>query len=773
MDHSQDKKLNNVESDVQDLKSARKAEQVRRRMEEEELIRRARKAAEKMQKDNQFSDRIPSRPRIIEPVVPQKEEVKKPEPEFVPEFEPFRQDTVELEESLPDDVTLESKEEAPVSNKPVPERKQKKKESAERTPRSAEVLSGRATAVRLILGLILIIGISALITYMALLLQQAPSDGIKTLNQPFDVLFLNYLPIALTMLVLTLALWNVGYGGGLTAFIWLAMALANTLKIQARDEALAFQDIFLLKEGLSATRHYALHVPVLLIFLSANLVLVLFFLGRVFRSRKRMKRYWPVRIISTVLAVILAVTVVKLPMASKDRFESFDIENEFYVTGIYNQLGFPYCFTYYMTKNNAVRPDNYSENSARNFETEPAYGQGKDVNVIVVMNESFTDLSDNEIFNYPASEDPLKNYHALQKDENAFSGHIVVHWIGGGTANTEYDVTTGMQTEMLDSSSASAFRYVKNDTASIFRVFNGDGYRTMFIHPGDAWFYNRENVYPRLGAQEVLFTDDMKGLEMKGEWVTDDSLADYVFQEFEDTVEKGDNLFAYVTTIQNHMSYDYGKYGDGYTFKKVYTDKEVSYDNRAYLPVYMEGIYDADASLKKMTDYFSQREEPVVLVFFGDHFPALGADREVYKELGLPMADETGNSSDDPFCAYEPPYLVWANDSAAEELDFEKTVKSLDLPEDGIISANYLGAVLLELTGRGEEDSFFQYLNEMRRELPVVSGGRYKDADGNIITKLSEDQKELVSKLQRWSYYRLTNQYRASKGGLIIDEGSE
>lgn len=773
MDHSQYKKLNNVESDVQDLKSARKAEQVRRRMEEEELIRRARKAAEKMQKDNQFSDRIPSRPRIIEPVVPQKEEVKKPEPEFVPEFEPFRQDTVELEESLPDDVTLESKEEAPVSNKPVPERKQKKKESAERTPRSAEVLSGRATAVRLILGLILIIGISALITYMALLLQQAPSDGIKTLNQPFDVLFLNYLPIALTMLVLTLALWNVGYGGGLTAFIWLAMALANTLKIQARDEALAFQDIFLLKEGLSATRHYALHVPVLLIFLSANLVLVLFFLGRVFRSRKKMKRYWPVRIISTVLAVILAVTVVKLPMASKDRFESFDIENEFYVTGIYNQLGFPYCFTYYMTKNNAVRPDDYSENSARNFETEPAYGQGKDVNVIVVMNESFTDLSDNEIFNYPASEDPLKNYHALQKDENAFSGHIVVHWIGGGTANTEYDVTTGMQTEMLDSSSASAFRYVKNDTASIFRVFNGDGYRTMFIHPGDAWFYNRENVYPRLGAQEVLFTDDMKGLEMKGEWVTDDSLADYVFQEFEDTVEKGDNLFAYVTTIQNHMSYDYGKYGDGYTFKKVYTDKEVSYDNRAYLPVYMEGIYDADASLKKMTDYFSQREEPVVLVFFGDHFPALGADREVYKELDLPMADETGNSSDDPFCAYEPPYLVWANDSAAEELDFEKTVKSLDLPEDGIISANYLGAVLLELTGRGEEDSFFQYLNEMRRELPVVSGGRYKDAAGNIITKLSEDQKELVSKLQRWSYYRLTNQYRASKGGLIIDEGSE
>lgn len=771
MDHSQDKKLNNVESDVQDLKSARKAEQIRRMMEEEELIRRARKAAEKMQKDNQLPGRASSSRRAERPVVTEQEAPKTPIMGSAPAVDPFQMDPIE--EELQDEIVFAKTDEIPEVRNPVPEKKSKKTGHALRPPKGTDVLTNREVIFRLFFGVVLVIGISALITYLSLLLQQAPSDGIKTLNQPFDVLFVNFLPIALTMLVLTLAFWNIGYGGGLTALLWLAMSLANTLKIQARDEALAFQDIFLLKEGLSATRHYALHVPVLLIFLSANLVLLLFFLGRVFRPRKKMKKYWPVRIISTLLAVILAVVIVRFPLASKDRFEGYDIENEFYVTGIYNQLGFPYCFTYYMTKNNAVRPDNYSENSARSFESEPSYGQGKDVNVILVMNESFTDLSDDEIFNYPASEDPLKNYHALQKEDNTFSGRIVVHWIGGGTANTEYDVTTGMQTEMLDSSSASAFRYVKNDTASIFRVFNGDGYRTMFIHPGDAWFYNRENVYPRLGAQDVLFTDDMKGLEMKGEWVTDDSLADYIFQEYEDTVDKGDNLFAYVTTIQNHMSYDYGKYGDGYVFKKVYTDKEVSYDNRAYIPVYMEGIYDADASLKKMTDYFSQREEPVVLVFFGDHYPALGADREVYKELGLPMADETGNSSDDPFCAYEPPYIVWANDAAAEELDFEETVKSMDLPEDGIISANYLGAVILELTGRGEEDSFFQYLNEMRRELPVVSGGRYKDADGNVITKLSEAQQELVEKLRRWSYYRLTNKYRKPKGGLIIDESSD
>lgn len=804
MKYTQNPKQNNVTEETRDLKSVRKAEQVRRRMEEEELIRKARQAAEKLQQSSQLNTGSSSRP--VSKTDVSKESRKKevhtagviPEPkrpesldiqvDFEPRDEerPVFAETDETERATIETISgeedkrkvsagIKEKTEGAEGRGTVPGRAKARKANVSAPVnriKTKESLSYGGLALQFILSLLVIIAVSALITYLALLLQPEPAEGIKTLQQPFEVLFLNFLPIALTMLLLSLFMWNVGYAGGITALLWFSMAVANTLKIQARDEALAFQDIFLLKEGLSATQHYVLHVPVGLIFLAANLVLILFFLGRIFLPRKKPRNYVTIRVVSTVLAAILMIAVIRIPMASKERFESFDVENEFYVTGVYNQLGFPYCFTYYLTKNNAVRPENYSESTAKSYEKSTVSGKGKDVNIIMVMNESFTDLSDYEIFHYPSSEDPLKNFHALSEESNTYAGHIVVHWIGGGTANTEYDVTTGMQTEMLDSSSASAFRYVKNDTDSIFRVFNSDGYRTMFIHPGDAWFYNRENVYPRLGTQEAIFLDDMDDLEYKGEWATDDSLADYTFQKYEETLSEGKNLFAYITTIQNHMSYDYGKYGDGYTFKKVYTDKKVSYDNRAYLPVYLEGVSDADQSLKKMTDYFSGRDEPVVLVFFGDHFPALGPDREVYKELGLPIADETGNSSDDPFCAYEPPFIIWVNDAAAEELDFEKTIQSLDLPEDGVISANYLGAVLLELTGREEEDSFFQFLNEMRRELPVVSGGRYKDAEGNIITKLSEAQQKLVDKFQQWSYYRLTHPYKSSKK-LIIDNGSE
>lgn len=773
MDKNQTSKLNNTEIEEVDLKSVKKAEQIRSRLEEEDLVNKARAAAAKLQEKNQLSG-VYSGQKKAEPVSEDPlfsdNVVDDNEASSVPEG---KQEDVWVTYVREEAQTEEAVEETAVPDAKTVKASKKPRKKTEKRPSDKGPMTTRELILNLAGSLLLIVALSALITYLALLMQSSPADGVKTLAQPFGVLFLNFLPIALTMLVISLLFWNVWVGGGLTALAWLAMALANTLKIQARDEALAFQDIFLIKEALGAARHYSLNVPIFLIFLSANLVLLLLFLGRILRKQRRPKHHLAIRVIGTVLAAAIAITVIRYPMASKERFERFKVENEFYVTGLYNQLGFPYCFTYYLTKNNAVRPEGYNEAEVQELDTAPEYGKGKNVHVIFVMNESFTDLSDNEIFDYPASEDPLKNFHTLSKSDNAYAGHIVVHWFGGGTANTEYDVTTGMQTEMLDSTSASAFRYVKSDTDSIFRVFNGDGYRTMFMHPGDAWFYNRENVYPRLGAQEVLFTEDMgDDVEYKGDWVTDDFLADYIFQQFEDSVDKKEKLFAFVTTIQNHMSYDYGKYGDGYVFKKVYTDKEVSYDNRAYLPVYLEGIYDADESLKKMTDYFQKQDEPVVLVFFGDHYPALGPDREVYKELGLPMADETGNSSDDPFCAYETPYLVWANDAAAEELDFEEAVKDLDLPEDGIISANYLGATILELTGRNEEDAYFEFLNELRRELPVISGGRYKDAQGNVITKLSPSQQELVDKLRKWSYYRLTTTFHPQKS-LIIDSGSE
>ena len=130
----------------------------------------------------------------------------------------------------------------------------------------------------------------------------------------------------------------------------------------------------------------------------------------------------------------------------------------------------------------------------------------------MVMDEAFSDITDSDAFAFTAENDPLPNLHALREDPHAVAGHIVVPGFAGGTANTEFDVLTGMQTNALAAGTTSSFRVVNRNLDSLFRVFGGDGYHTSFFHPGDDWFYNRENVYRWFGAEETVFADQMEAL---------------------------------------------------------------------------------------------------------------------------------------------------------------------------------------------------------------------------------------------------------------------
>ena len=285
--------------------------------------------------------------------------------------------------------------------------------------------------------------------------------------------------------------------------------------------------------------------------------------------------------------------------------------------------------------------------------------------------------------------------------------------------------------------------------------FSGQHPRTC-IHPGDNWFYNRENVLRWMGTDETVFVNQMKELEMKGRWVTDDYMAGSIEEMFEGAVAQGKLLCNYTTTIQNHMSYTADKYGPDYSYPDVPLTVEVSPETETLLKVYIEGARDADAMLGRLVDYFSDREEPVVLAFWGDHLPYLGDNMLAYRELGTEVALPDGEKQD-PFCAYETPFVIWANDSAASTLDWEQRAESLDLPESGQLSASFLGATLLELTGRGQETPWFSFLNELRREAPVVQKQRCLLSDGRYVTaeELDESLQEQISAWRQWSYYKL------------------
>ena len=593
------------------------------------------------------------------------------------------------------------------------------------------------------------------------------------------LIVLNALPVGLLLLTFAFLFRNVFYSGALVNFFVCALSLANRVKIEVRDEPVFPRDFSLLREVGSAIQSYDIRYPVKAIAVVVLTTALLVGLGVLFPSRpvsfaalkaKLTKRDaaaafpgrgWPERIVGAVLSFGVLTALIFTVYASNDLYNSFRVSNAYYVPAVFNELGFPYCFCHQFTTYPVDKPEGFSKSEAAGWETGEQSGLGKDVNIIMVMNEAFSDITDDSMFNWAEGDDPLSNLHALQNDPHALTGHIVVPGFAGGTANTEFDVLTGMQTNALSDTTTSAMRVINRNLDSLFRVFDADGYRTSFYHPGDAWFYNRENVYRWLGAEHEVFAKDMKDLEYKGRWVTDDYMAGLIEEEFETAVSEGRPLFNYTTTIQNHMSYTADKYGEGHTFAPVSVTADISDETRTMLEVYTEGVRDADAMLGRLTAYFAERSEPVVLVFYGDHLPYLGDNQKGYAELGSEVAIAE-NDRTDILCSYKTPYVIWTN--AADALDWEAAAKQLALPEDGTVSAAFLGSVLLDLTDRAGESPWFDFLSSLRRIAPVVQKKTYILADGSVLPQrilneqtdeASMELKDAVRKWRCWSYYKL------------------
>lgn len=586
-------------------------------------------------------------------------------------------------------------------------------------------------------------------------------SGVQLLQLPV-LLVLNALPIGLTLLAGAFLLRNVFWSAALTGTLWCVLSIANRIKIEVRDEPVFPRDFYLLKEVGSAVSDYDIQWP--WVHIAIVLLCAVAFAAAGHFIKCRLPKLPGVkeavlRAGGAAASVLILVFLILTVYSSNTLYTLFRVSNDYYVPSVFNEMGFPYCFCHHFTTYLVERPAGYDRREAETWDTaEPTAAEdNKDVHVIMVMNEAFSDLTDWDGFTYTETNDPLTAFHSLQKSSYAFSGHIVVPNFAAGTANTEFDVLTGMQTQFIGAGTTSAMRTVNRELDSLHRVFRADGYDTSYVHPGDDWFYNRENVLRWFGAEETLFVDEMSALGYKGRWVTDVSLVELIRQRFDDSVSRGRKVFSYITTIQNHMSYTQDKYGDGYSYPPVETDLPLSDDVASLLSVYIEGVRDADAMLGLLADAFSASDEPVVLVFFGDHLPYLGDNRIGYQELGA-QAALVEDQAENRFSAYETPYIVWANEAAAQELNWAQAVSALELPDDNRISSSFFGQVILELTGRADDSPWFSWLGQLRRELPVVQPAACLTAEGDTVLRaeLSSHHQQLIRKLHHWSYYKLT-----------------
>lgn len=606
---------------------------------------------------------------------------------------------------------------------------------------------------------ILLIAFTVIITVAGYVIQPDGFWVILSNNIRYPVIFiLNALPVLIVILFFFFILNNVFYAAAFSSIVFNMASMINRYKIMVRDDPFVPLDIFLGAEATKILYDTGLGINMLMVAVIALFFAALLILGIIIKFKKIKVG---IRLAGCALLIAAALMANSFIYGSRPLYDSMPASSKAYVTGVFNEIGLNYCFLYNLNAYKMEVPDKYSKQYVQQLIKEYS-APGKispavKPHVVMIMNEAFSDLSLYKAFNFTEEDDPLKNYKNISSQKNALPGHIIVPNFGGGTANTEFDVLTGLQTINLNDVPTSAFRLVRKNTGSVARVFMDNSYRNLFMHPGDDWFYNRSNVYRFMGMDDQIFADEFKKpQDFKGSLVSDKAAGAKIIQQFEKNLNDNKGpLFNFTVTIQNHMPYTGNKYAS-YNIKQVPTAVKLSKESQTLFSNYFEGVRDADALLKTLTDYFNNRSEPVVLVFFGDHKPSLGAGYQAYREAGIDI-DENG-TIEQAMNSHMVPLLIWTNQSAFEKVNFEAAVKKLDLPEDKTISANYLGPMLLELLGYRGQDPYYDFLNEARRKLPVITRYYFKTEDGKYTGKLSKDQAVIVNAMKVWQYYRMDSQ---------------
>lgn len=569
------------------------------------------------------------------------------------------------------------------------------------------------------------------------------------------LLALNLFPVAAVVLLLYFCIGNVFYSASVASLLCNLLSYANLLKIDGRDDPLTPTDVALWREALNATGEYRLNMHWAFVAVIVGMAVAFWVLGVCFKSSR--PRGW-IRALAGASVCGLFLLSMLYVYPDDDLYSGTPVESESNITVVFNTRGFNYCFLHNFNLYPVEKPEGYSARQVEQWiETDRQSAQTPAVqpNVIMIMCEAFSDLSAEDMFAYAPEDDPLRGFRAVAGSDRAVSGHIVVSNISAGTANTEFDVLTGMQTNMISDTATSAFRVIRRDTPSLPRVFSGSGYNTFFLHPGYDWFYNRANVYRFLGISDQVFSDAFDENDYKGTMISDAAFLEKLKTCFEARTAGTDApLFTYGVTIQNHQAYYYGKFGD--TPEDVPLHTTVSPATMEPIAVYLEGVRDSSDMLLALSEYLDTVSEPTVLVFFGDHRPALGTNLSAYQELGLSMGD-----SGDPqrsIHTYETPYVIWMNEAYAETIDVPARIAALALPENRCISDIYLGSVVYELLGMTGQDSYFDYLTTARRTLPVICKESFMLPDGTYTRTLTDSDRAVVEKLDWWEYYRLKTQ---------------
>ena len=317
--------------------------------------------------------------------------------------------------------------------------------------------------------------------------------------------------------------------------------------------------------------------------------------------------------------------------------------------------------------------------------------------VILIMNESFADLR--VLADLELSQENLPFFNSLK--ENTVRGYVNASVLGGGTANSEFEVFTGCSVAFFPVNYYPYQQALKKPVESVISHMKRYGYTTYSMHPEPAGNWNRTSVYRYYGFDDSLWKADFAGSEVVHNGVSDAETYRKVIELYENR-KQGEKLFIFDLTMQNHGGYP----GKG----APYEVEELRVKNPA-LDEYLTLMKISDEAFEELVHYFEEQEERVVICMFGDHQPWVSDLIVEAYETGAAVSQESLMDK------YKTPFVIWANYDIEEAEGYD-------------ISMNYLGG-LLERTAGIPLSPYFAYLESLREEYPVITINGYMDEDGN------------------------------------------
>ena len=348
-----------------------------------------------------------------------------------------------------------------------------------------------------------------------------------------------------------------------------------------------------------------------------------------------------------------------------------------------------------------------------------------DVNVVVVLSESFSDPT--RLEEVTLERDPIPFTHRLM--ERVPSGEMLTQFIGGGTANMEFETLTGFSLSQFTPQMNTPYQQLVPNYSSFpsaVETFESLGHVPVAIHPYRAIMYKRDRVYPVLGFDEFVDETTMQSLETleRSDFASDESS----FDEVEHHIAVNDApVFVNLVTMQNHYPMA-GKYEDPIT---VGPSVGVV---RQQLSAFARGLEYSDEALEQFLGDLERSPEKTAVVFYGDHAPPFWPRSKVF-------AQNEGQLRRTPF-------FVWTSFTEQKPQELPLTSPTQFLP-----------LLLDEL--EAPVSPWYALLDALYDEVPAMALGEYHTAGGGVV----DDPEDLDDAAQQ-----LLEDYRMVQYDLTIGE---